>query len=110
MALVGLEERERIERLERDGDAVSAAYRTNFAFASVKDLENEQRLFEARLGVDLRAIEDAAIEAELTGGAGGGGSAARGDLTPREEEALDAILRAMFANGGAAPATPTEEH
>lgn len=83
---------------------MSAAYRVGFAFADAKALEKEQHAWEARLGVDLRTIEDAAIEAELNG------NAARGALTATEEQTLAAILTAMFGNSGATTAAPTEEH
>jgi len=86
VALVAIEERERVERLERRGDAVEAALLTNFAMADGARLAAVVRAYEAALGIDVARLDD--------GGATPGKATA--SLTPAEEQAVGKILRAMF--------------
>jgi len=91
VALVAIEERERVERLERRGDAVEAALLTNFAMADGARLAAEVRAYEAALGIDVARLDD-----------GSATPATKAGLTPAEEQAVGTILRAMF---GAAQST-----
>ena len=50
MALIGLEERERVERLEAWGDRLEDAWLTGYAFGSGKALKDEQDTYERVLG------------------------------------------------------------
>ena len=101
-ALVALEERERVERLEADADDLRHVYRVGYAMAASKEnraLEQEQAAYLAALATDPGSVDDASTESKQAGG-----------LTPTEEQAVGRILRAMFGAAPAAAPQSTEGH
>lgn len=91
---MGLEERERIDALDRDGEAIRHhGYFTNYAVAASeknRQLEGEQAAHEARLAVDFATITDAEVRAV--------GAPRAGGLSAEDVAAAERILRAMFAS------------
>lgn len=110
---MALEERERIDALDREGEALVTAFRVNYAVTASEQhrhLEEAQAAYEARLGVDPWTIPDTEVDAVLA-------QLARESARPgvADAAAAERILRVMFqgaaqAAAAANAAPPPEAH
>lgn len=58
LAFIGLRDRERIARLEREADGIAQAWRMNAALVEPKRLQREQARFRTRLGKGVHPTPD----------------------------------------------------
>jgi hypothetical protein len=85
-----LEERERVEALERLGECVREGFTMNHAVTGDKSLEAEQQVYRRALAVDLDALDP---------GAPGSTPRKTGALTDEELARAQSILRCMATAG-----------